>query len=173
MSLEALVTISEQAKSISDVLTAWATPRGGTVEVMANMAHLWEKIYKVKSDKPLILIAWNGEISRGGFREANTLHRVDRAWLIVIMRGHGFIQDVSQKGPTAGADPLWDYLELIREELRKIENISEEFPIDYKSAKPMPNPAPSPSANIFMDADIIEFSTANDLPAVSRNLETS
>ena len=163
----ALPTISEQAERIREVLATWAEERGGTAKVMANMAHLWEEIYAA-DEKPKILITWNGEVSRGGFNQANLLHRVDRKWVVVVMRAHGFKSAVSEPGPTAGtATPFWDNIELIREELRKMQDISEEFPIDYSGTSPLPNLAPGRGGNVFLDADKIEFSTANDIPEIT------
>lgn len=169
MSLDTPPTILEQANILGAVLASWAEPRGGVVKVMANMRHLWEEIYtpEMLTEAPRILIVYNGEVSRGGFNLANTLHRVDRSWLVVIMRGHGFKNAVAEEGPTPKEEPFYNCLEQLRDLLRTIKVVSEEFPIDYKSMKALPGAGPTQAANAFMDAYVIEFSTANDICAVS------
>ena len=165
MSLPTPPSITEQAQYIGGAIASWAEPRGGSVKVMANMRHLWEEIYLL-SEAPRVLVAFNGEVSRGGFNLANRLHRVDRSWMVVIMRGHGFRNAMSEQGPTTKEEPFYDCVEIVREILRTITVITEEFPIDYKSIRPLPGSGPNNSANVFMDAFVLEFSTANDIPDV-------
>lgn len=160
MSLTVPPKISDQAEIIRQVLAEYTDTRGGYSKVMANMAHLWEELFVV-SEKPRCLVVYNGEDSRGGFNQANTLHRVDRQWQVVVVRGHGFKNLMSE-----GTEPFYDSLETIREIIRKLLNISEEFPIDYKAIKPLPNVGTGQTANVFMDAYLISFSTANDIPAI-------
>lgn len=165
MPLAAPISIKNAAEQIRGYLALWAEPRGGNVRVMASMAHLWEEIY-LMTNNPRLLVCYNGEVSRGGFNRANTLHRVDRQWIVVIMRGHGFTPMTDDvQGYTENS--FYDDLETIRERLRVIASISEEFPIDYKSMKPVPNAGPGRSANVFLDAYAIDFSTANDIPAIA------
>lgn len=47
-------SISLQANQIAKRIADWAEPKGGVVEVMANMRHLWEKVYST-DDKPKLL----------------------------------------------------------------------------------------------------------------------
>lgn len=163
MSLSAPLSITDAANQIAARLGEWAKPRGGEAVVMANMRHLWEEIRKM-NDKPRCLVVFNGEVARGGFQQANTLHRVDRSWLVVVVRGHGFANLMADvEGDT---EPFYDSIEAIRELLRTLVEISEEFPIDYKSTKPSPGVGPSEAANVFLDAYALEFSTANDIPAI-------
>ena len=57
-------------------------------------------------------------------------------------------------------DPFYDVVEEVRELLRTITNISEEFPIDYKRISPMT------SGNKALDSYGIEFSCASDIPTI-------
>ena len=167
MSLSAPISITNQAQQIGAVLASWAEPLGGTVKVMANMRHLWEEIYLL-TETPRVLVCFTGETARGSFNEANTLHRVDRSWIVVVLRGHGFRNAMSEPGPTIKEEqPFYDCVESVRDLLRTIVVISEEFPIDYKTTRPLPGSGPSQQANVFLDAYAIEFSTANDIPAIS------
>ena len=156
--------VSAQAEFIRATLAMWAVPKGGTVTVMANMKHLWENIY-LMDEKPRLLLCWTGDISRGGFNQANTLHRVDRQWMVIILRGHGWNNAVTVEGEQ-GEQPFSDCVEEVREIIRTMKDISEEFPVDYKTIRPLPNAGPTQNANVFMDGFAIEFSTANDLPAI-------
>ncbi len=87
-------TVREDALAIKTQMEVFATPRNGTVKIMANMSHLWEEIYNngIVNENPRILIVWTGEIARGEYAggDRTKLHRVDRQWNVVIMRGHGF-----------------------------------------------------------------------------------
>jgi hypothetical protein len=166
-----LMTIEWQAEMIKAWLDVWVAPRGGYTKVLANPKHLWEEIF-VTDEKPRVLVCFNGEISRGGFTAANTMHRVDRQWIVAIIRGHGF-QNLASEGQgqdgTPGAiDPFYKNCETIRDKCRVLLNISEEPPIDYKGMDPMPSIAPyGSSGNVFLDGFAVKFSTANDIPAVT------
>jgi hypothetical protein len=168
MSLNRPPSIKEQAGIIQQVMAEYTDPRGGYAKVLANQRHLWEELVDPNIEKPRVLIIYNGESSRGGFNQANTLHRVDRQWMVVVVQSHGF-----KNMMTEGVEPFYDSLETIRELLRGILNISEEFPIDYKSIKPLPGVAQTNTANVFLDAFSIEFSTANDIPALDSDLNQS
>jgi hypothetical protein len=156
-------TITDQANALGSLLDEWAKPRGGSAKVMANIRHLWEELFVV-SDSPRLLVVCEGEQARGGFDNANTLHRVDRQWTVVIVRGHGFLNLVADSAREA--EPFLTSVETVRDIIRCIIGLSEEFPIDYKGFKPLPNIGGSPGVNVFMDAYAIDFSTANDIPAV-------
>lgn len=164
MSLATPITISQGANLIKGGLEVWGQEYKAEVKIMANMRHLWEEIF-LQVENPRLLICFNGEIARGGFTLANVQHRCDRQWIVVVMRGHGFLNGQAEASKP-GELPFYDVLELIRDQLRCTLTISEEDPIDYKSIKPIPNVAPSQSSNVFMDAYSIEFSTANDIPAI-------
>lgn len=160
-------SISLQANQIAKRIADWAEPKGGVVEVMANMRHLWEKVYST-DDKPKLLVVYMGETSRA--TPDNDTHRVDRLWSVVFMRGHGLKYSVSLEGedPASGtADTFLNDVETVRDLVKTITSISEEFPVQFKGVKPMPNLAPTPSSNAYLDAYVLEFATANDVPAVT------
>ncbi len=159
------ITIAQEAQMIMTQLNTYAKPRGGTVKVLANMRHLWEEIFLL-ADNPRILICYTGETARGEYAggQRTNLHRVDRSWQVVIMRGHGFSNLLT--GQDAGKEDFYDSVETVRDGIRVLKSISQEFPVDYKSIRPLPSAAPSQTANVFMDAFVIEFQTANDIPAI-------
>lgn len=156
------MTVTQTANAIRTACHAYAEPKGGYAKVMGNIRKLWEELYVVE-EKPRILIVWNGEEARGGFEEANTLHRVDRTFLVVVVRGKGFTNNLSED--PNGADPFYQQVEEIRDICRCL-LITEEFPVDYKSISSLPNVMQSKEANVFMDAYMIEFSVAADLGEV-------
>lgn len=168
MSLAVQITIANAANLLKQHLDLWANPRGGTVKVMANLRHLWEEVFVVaETSAPRILICYTGEIPRGGVT-SNTLYRVDRQWMVVVVRGHGFKNLMAE--PEGESEIFYDSVETIRDLIRVLLNISdeEEVPnIVYKGIKPLPSLGPTPTANVFLDAFSIEFTTANDIPAVT------
>ena len=161
MPLPAPISISQQAGNILAVLQPYAQSSGGAAEVVSNLQMLWLQASMV-TDRPRILVCYNGEQSRGDFSVANVNHRVDRQWIVAVTRGRGWN---SNRGDslykTVGkVDPFYDVVEEVRELLRTKSDISEEFPIDFKRISPMS------SANKALDAYAVEFSTANDCPTI-------
>jgi len=161
MPLPAPISISQQAQNIVDVLRPYAETSGGVAEVVSNLRELWAQA-AMSSDRARILVCYNGEQSRGDFSVANVNHRVDRQWIVAVTRGRGWN---SKRGDslykTVGStDPFYDVVEEVRELLRTITNISEEFPIDYKRISPMT------SGNKALDSYGIEFSCASDIPTI-------
>lgn len=156
--------ISEQKALLEQVLTAYAQQfTGATVSRVPTMAKLWMEVYSV-STKPRFVFCCAGETARGAFSQANTLHRVDRRWSVAILRGTGW---GLQAAP--GEVDFDDLLEEVRDYvLRSLWGLTEEPPIDYKNWTPIPpNLAAGQAANTFIEGAIIEFSTANDLPAIT------
>jgi hypothetical protein len=170
-------TVREDLEAIRAQLDTYAKPRGGTVKVMANMRHLWEEIYNngVASETPRILIAWRGETARGEYAggQRTKLHRVDRKWTIVIMRGHGFKNMVTESAGQPGTPEYYedfaDSVETVRDGCRVMSNLSCEDIIDYKGCSPLPNVGPTNNANIFLDAYAVEFESAADIPEILPN----
>ncbi len=161
-------SIATQAQQIGYQLARWAEPKGGEVRVMANMRHLWEHIL-MATEKPRILVCFTGEASRGG-EDVRYLHRVDRSWSVVIVRGHGFDFDPTANSSTTAGDveeAFYGHIETVRDLIRVITSISEEFPVEYKAIKPVAGAAPTPASNVFMDAYEITFTTANNIPAIT------
>lgn len=165
-----LLTVSIEAARIKEQLDTYAVPRGGYCKVMANQRHLWEEIYVV-SDSPRILICYMGENARGEYEggQRTRMHRVDRKWTVVVMRGHGFKNLLTGEGLTGTQEDFYDSVETVRDGCRVMNNISEEFPVNYRSITPLPNVGPTQTANVFMDAYAIEFTTANDIPEITEN----
>lgn len=161
-----MTSISDQANMIAQQLETWVTANGGEVKIMANTRHLWEEVYKrALDDKAAVLICFNRERSRGSEQLRNNLHRVDRNWLVVVMRGHGF-ENRMAKTDAGMLDDFYTACEEIRDKIRVIISISEEFPVDYVGMTPLPGVAQPGNANVFADAYQIEFNTANDIAAV-------
>lgn len=170
-------TVREDAEAIRCQLDTYAKPRGGTVKVMANMAHLWEEVYNpaLLNGAPRILIVWMGETARGEYAggQRTKLHRVDRKWSVVVMRGHGFknttTESQGQPGTPGYYEDFYDAIETIRDGVRVMSNITAEDLVDYKGTRPLPNPAQSPAANVFLDAFMIEVECSCDIPEILVN----
>ena len=158
------LSVTDEANKLLDWITVWCDERGGEAKVMANMRHLWEELF-VLQEQPRVLIVYMGENVRGSFDGANTSHRVDRQWAVVIVKGHGF-KNLMSEPRDGSAEPFYDSVELLRDRIRVMLDITEEPPVDYKGIKPLPNMLPTSTANAFADAYMIEFSTANDMARV-------
>lgn len=161
MALPQPISISQQADQIRSVMADFTDARGGYTKVMANQRHLWEELVDPNANKPRILVLFSKEVPRGSFEFQDQLYRVDRHWMVIVVRGHGFKNEMID-----GTEPFLDVLETLREKLRCIISISEEFPINYRGISPLPNIAQSQTANVFLDASVIEFTTANDIPQI-------
>lgn len=169
MSLPVPVGISDIMNMVGEQLTMWADPRAGKVFIMANLRHLWEHVYRCAvDDAPQILLAFNSETIRSGDAKHKET-RVDREFVAVVMRGHGFRNKMAKDDEGGGADQTDDFYthcEQVRDQIRVILSISEEFPVFYKGMRPLPGiPAPG-QANVFLDAYQIIWTTANDLGEV-------
>jgi hypothetical protein len=159
--------ISYQANIIANQLNVWAQARGGTAVVVSNLRDLWQQAAQ-SSQKPIIYVCYMGENPRGSFQLASITHRVDRQWTVCIKRGRGFTAVRGDTlSTTTSVDPFYDNAEEARDLIRVLLGISEEFPLDYKGMKPMQ------LGGQVIDAYLIEFSTANDLPEVVLTLSDS
>jgi hypothetical protein len=162
MALSAPLKVSDQALIIQQVLQSWAEPKGGVAVVASNLRDFWKQA-ATSSQKPRILICYNGDNSRGDFAHANDWHRVDRQWIVAVTRGRGF---TANRGDTLSTtvgnmEPFYDSVEAVRDQIRTILNISEELPtVDYKSTKAMQ------LGDLVVDGYTIEFSCANDIPMI-------
>ena len=87
--LPALLSISQQAQQLSDVLLPYAAKSGGDAQIVSNLQMLWMQA-SMANDRPRILICYNGEQSRGEFSVAAANHRVDRQWIVAVTRGRGW-----------------------------------------------------------------------------------
>lgn len=170
-----IISVSDQANLIGQQLSEWVDQRGGEVKIVANVRHLWEEVYKRSIDsKPGVYICFVSETARGPESQRNDLHRVDRMWKVVIMRGHGFRNKMAKDDEGGGAaqtDDFYSMCEEIRDRIRVIKNIANEFPIDYRTTQPMPGVAVPNMANVFCDGYSVEFSTANDIGMVEEGTD--
>jgi hypothetical protein len=170
------------AQTIKTQLQSFAAPRGGIVQIVENESHLWEEMYngKLPTTQPKVFILWTGETARGEYAggDKTSLHRVDRHWMVVIMRGHGFRKLLAEgigpepapgaPAPPAGStESFYNAVETLRDGIRVLQGISEEFPVDYLGITALPNIGPNPEANVFMDCRVIRFDTAADIPALT------
>lgn len=168
MSLPERISITDQANMLGQHLSEWAEPLGGKVKIMANMRHLWEEIYQAigVNNPPRVLVALVRERVRGG-EDRRKMTRVDRTWYVVVMRGHGFRNKMAKDDGDGGTDDFYTRCEEVRDRIRVLLSISEEFPVEYIGMEPLPGAAgASNAANVFLDAYRIEFSTANDIGTV-------
>lgn len=162
MPLDAPITISQQSRNLQAVLGDWAVQNGGQAEVVSDLKNFWMQA-GVNNDIPRILIVYMGEDARGDFRSRSALDRVDRRWTVGVFRGRGFSarRGDSLTTTVVNAVPFYNVVESVRDLIRSILNISEEFPVEFMSIKPAPN-----YGNMVMDGYLIEFVTANDIPAI-------
>jgi len=168
MALPRMVSLKDQANMIGNYLATQLAPSGAQVKILSNQRKMWQFIFDMTtSSKPLVLVCFNGETSRGGVNQRNTLHRVDREWIVVVMEGVGFEVDFNKTIPKEGKIvSFYDACEFIRQSCRQITSISEE-PVDYVGMKPLPGVAQPNMANVFLDGYVITFLTANDIPAIT------
>jgi hypothetical protein len=167
-----VMTVEFQALTIQNWLNAWVEPRGGYTKVMPSPRKFWQEIYKAGEEAPRVLICWNGDKSRGSFTQANTLHRVDRSWIVGVIRGHGFKTLLAEgegvPGTPAAIDPFYKDCQILRDKCRVLLNITEEPPVDFKSIDPAPSLTPyGQIAEIFIDGYILQFGTVCDIPAIT------
>lgn len=153
--------ISDQASAMRDYLNEWAAQNGGTAIVVSNLSDMWAQASQ-SSAKAVIFICYMGEKVRGSFAEANYLNRVDREWAVMVKRGRGFYARRGDSLTESSVEiPFYDIVELLREKVRCMLNISMELPtIDFKGI------APSSQGNMVIDAYTITFTTANDIPEI-------
>lgn len=170
----ATVTADSQAIGLATFLDhEYAQKRGGTVKVMESMHHLWEEILSA-SDEPRVLVCCTGETPRGSFAEQDLWCRVDRQWTIAVVRGHGFRNLMpDEKGSPVGAvETLCTSVETVRDVVRAMVGLSQEFPVNYKGWKNLPAVGRPGTVNVFVAGATLEFSTANDIPQF-REIEES
>ena len=133
---------------------------------MESEAHLWEYVYTVATEEPTVLVCLNGERQRsaGSLQEADRLHRVDRRWFIVLLRGHGLNNLMPQaSGNPARQETLMSSVAALRDTVRALANVSEEWPLHYEGWAPLrPVARPGP-ANVFLTGAELTFSSCNDL----------
>lgn len=163
MSLAYPPTILTISSHIGEKLAQWAAPRGGLVLVIPSMGKLWESAYDA-TEKPLILVCFERETARETVRIPK-LNRVDRQWVVVVVRGKNGFKDVLGN-PRDNQPAFYEDVETIRDQCRTILSISEEFPVLYKGTESIRVQARPDLSAVFLDGYAIRFSTANDIPNV-------
>ena len=165
------VSFSWQLKQLACWVDAQFTkPRGGVTYEMESEWHAWQYVLEA-NDKPTVLVAPSGEDPRGDSSpqaQART-PRVDRPISVFVIRGHGFTTLMeTEKGVPSRKEMLTDSIEALRDVVRQMTGISEEFPIRYNGWKPLPQIARPNTGNVFVAGAILRFGVANDIPEVSR-----
>lgn len=157
-------SVADQANAIRNNLDALAHQDGGKALVASDLAHMWAMAW-VKSDSPRIIVCYTGEQVRGPFAIAAYTHRVDRSFIVMVTRGRGFNAERgdSLTATVGNARPLFTLAEESRDAIRAMLDISQEWPVDYKSMRNYQ------AGEIALDAYIIEFSVATDLPELSNS----
>lgn len=156
------MSIAYQATTLKDLLDAWAQPKGGVAKVASNLKELWAQASQ-SSQKPIVLICFNGEQVRGPFATGAACHRVDRQWVVAVVRGRGFapVRGNTLTESVGNVDPFYQSVEEVRDLIRNARELTAEPPIDFKAVKPMQMGA------LIIDGYLIEFSTAVDIPQVT------
>ena len=167
-SLAQPVTIDQHATNLASYIDEhFAQQRGGKVLLMESMWHLWEYILTAQ-DEPTVLVCCTGETPRGSFAEQDLWRFVDRQWTIVILRGHGFENlEWTEMGQPSRKESLNASIEALRETIRAMIGLSEEFPVNYKGWSNLPAVARPGMANVFTAGAMLTFSTANNIPEIS------
>ena len=168
-SLTSPVTAAGQASTIASYIEEqFAQPRGGVVKIMESMWHLWEEILSA-TDTPRVLVCCTGENPRGSFAEQDQWCRVDRQWTVAVVYGRGFrnLMPDAEGNPPGVSETMTASVEALRDCIRVINSVSEEFPVNYKGWKNLPAVARPGTANVFVAGALIELSTANDIPQIS------
>lgn len=156
--------IANQSQAIQSALQTWADTYGGKAFVASDEGHMWKMAYAT-SQIPRIIICYNGESLRGDFSVAAAMGRVDRHWKVAITRGRGFNANRGDSLNTMAqnAQPMWAFVDQMRDVIRSIMGISVELPVDYTGITPMN------LGELILDGYMVEFSTATDLPAILAN----
>lgn len=151
--------IADELEFIKSQLANWAQQDGGTAFIASDPSHMWKMAYAA-ADKPRVIICYMGEDVRGGFQTGAFTHRVDRKYNVVVTRGRGFNAERgdSLTQERGNARPLFNLFEEARDIIRSIVGLSQELPIDYLGAHNFS------AGEIIMDAYVIDFSIAVDLP---------
>lgn len=164
--------IAQQGLAIQNVLAAWAAELGGIVIVASNIFNMWEQA-TVKSETPRAIIAFEGEDIRGPVGTSALLGRVDRSWVVAIMRGQGTSVNRGEQltNNIGNAKPFYEILEVARDVLRtmRLEPVQAwpsgaytEEPIDYKGIKPM-----LMTNGQILDGNTIHFTIGTQIPQIT------
>lgn len=158
------MTISEQATNIVGVMQKWMQTVKGDVEVCYDLRQMWE-VASQASDKVRVLITYGGEEIRGEFAQAAILGRVDRKWIVALVRGRGFNTTPGLALATSqqNAPAFYDQLDTFRDILRSIyfdPNFCEN-PVDFRNIRPIAYGDETP-----LNGYMVEFTVGTQLPAL-------
>jgi hypothetical protein len=169
-----MLTIKQQAELMGLALQGWCTPRGGVVKILENQRQVWQEVRNTSmSDEPRVLLCFSGDTLR--LPDQPSCNRVDRKWMVVVMRGKGFqalVDDSRAFGADVGkAINFYDVIESLRDCLRVVLNVSddEEMPgVRYIGSEPFPaSPGQGLGEDAMLDCFVLRFMTGNDIPAVT------
>ena len=87
---------------------------------------------------------------------------------MALVYGHGFTSLMpTEKGNPSRHETMTASIEALRDTIRAMTGLSEEFPVNYRGWKNLPAVARPGTANVFTAGATLEFSTANDIGQVS------
>jgi hypothetical protein len=136
---------------------------------MESLQHLWQYIIEA-DDAPTVLACQTGEKSRvyGSKQNSDRSPTVDRDFTVAILRGHGFTTLMqTDKGVPARKEMLVASIAALRDTVRSLTGISEEWPLHYMGWDALGPIARPQSANVFVAGALIKFSTCNRLGEVA------
>lgn len=156
------MTISQQADLIAGVMQTWIATVKGDVEVCYDLRQMWQ-VATQASDKVRVLITYGGEDIRGDFAQAAILGRVDRKWIVALVRGRGFntIPGLALATTQQNAPAFYDQLDEFRNILRSIifDVNTCENPPDFKNVRPI-----AYGNDVPMNGYMVEFTVGTQLP---------
>ncbi len=155
------MTIVEQATILQRSLNDWLKADGGKASIAFDWVELWNVLFK-SVNYTRAVICYEGEKLRGDWEIAARLGRVDRNWVVAISRGRGLNPERGDSLLTlkGNSQPFYEVVEQGRDLIRALQGISVEQPVNYMGIEPMQRP------DINLDAYLIRFSVAADLPMI-------
>lgn len=166
MSLPSPVTIVQQANLLGLAMARYAATRGAGVYLAASERHFWENCYLLNQSQPRLILTFRRERPTGTPATSPTMHRVERQWRFAVMRATGWKSQVAE--PVGDAEAFLKVAEDFRDAIRVVLNVSEIFPLQYDGMDTVSNVLPYAQAGVFHDGYTMDFTTTNDIPAVSK-----
>ena len=152
--------ISNQLNFIADSISTLIQPYGGVCQVVDDENKMWTQAWQ-SSQKLIVYVTWGGDKPWGPMALAGVTHRVTREWILGIKRGEGYTAvrgDTFSK--TTAVPPFADMVDIIRNFVRGMIGISEDFGTDNVNVKKWSQGA------MVMSGRLLTFTTQNDLQAV-------
>lgn len=168
-----MATISTILQIVANVLQPWAAQNNaGTAVIASSVQDMWTQAYNC-TDRPAVIICYAGDDARGPFELAAATHRGDFLLNVALVRARGLTasRGDSLVANVQNARPFYDLLEELRDNIRKITNISEEKFVDYRSTKPFDAAVDEYGRRV--DGYIIEASVAQDYPQLVNTPENT